>query len=262
MRRLVLAAAILCLFAPTARADHITAAATIELSDIGPAERGARNVRVTWSVTCSPEARPVGSVFALIKPKNPGLAPHPLDPDGLTIDGEDALSGHQDYVVQPGRTAFAEVRATCRFLADDGTDHEAAVTARSPTEVAVPPRLAAVVPIRGTWCDAERARRRGQLQALQFYRVQVYPVFDPFSMLRGRGRASYDEVIVQMRGAGLSRGSRVIVKRTGLFVDIRPRRPGKLRFWMELGGVKTDERSVRVVGIRGGCRREALAIPL
>lgn len=259
MRLLGLALAATLLVAAPASADHTTAAATVELTDIGPAERGARNVRVSWTVTCSPGAEPEGSINLFIKPKNPGLAPREVDPDGLAIHGEDAVSGGQDYVLEPGRTAFAAIDVTCRFAAEDGTDHDARATARSSGEVVVAPRLAGVQVSSGSWCDAERARRRGALQALQSYRVQVFPVFSPFSMLRGRGRASYDEVIVRARGAGLRLRTRVIVNRNGLYLGVRPRRAGKLRIWMELGGVRTNERSLTVVGIRGGCRREALS---
>lgn len=251
----------LVLLAPPAKADHLTGSATVELTDLGPTERGERTVQVSWTVTCAPDARPEGVVFVFVKPKNPGLAARPIDSDGLTIQGEDARSGRQEFTFEPGRTLFAEIDVTCDFLAEDGTEHNARVTARSPAERVLPPRLAAVAVNRGSWCDAERARRRGQLQALQPYRVEVYPVFDPFSMLRGRGRASYDEVIVQARGAGLRLRSRVIVNRNGLFIEVRPRRAGMLRFSMELGGVKTNEQSLRVVGIRGGCRREALSHP-
>jgi len=265
MRRLLLPAALLAalVLAPAAHADHLTAAATVDIADVGPAERGARDAKVSWTATCSDGARPEGAVRVLVKPKNPGLAPRPVgEGDGLTIDGEDAVAGSQDFTIEPGRTWFAEIEVTCTLLADDGTDHEARATARSPGEVAVPPRLAGVSVYYGSWCDAPRAQRRGQLQALQSYRLEVFPVFDPFSMLRGRGRASYDEVIVHARGAGLRQSRRVIVNRAGLFTEVRPRRPGKLRIRVEAGGVETNERTLTVVPIRGGCRRGALATAL
>ena len=265
MRRLIIAAgAVFALGVPApAAADHVTAAAAIELVPGGEAPAGGRKATLNWSVTCSPGSEPGGSVEVLLKPRNAGLRPRAVAE--IEVAGES--SGSEPLTVAAGRTVLAQVNAECTQTvesADGESDpvvHRARASATS-AELNVPPRLLDASVERGTWCDAERARRRGALQALQFYRVELSLAFSGFSLLQGRGRAAWSEVIVRASGAGVRHRKRAVINRNGFFLEVRPRRPGRLRVWVELGGVKTNARVLRVVPIRGNCRREALAIPL
>ena len=266
MRRLIAPAGVLLLLAgaPAAEAHHVTAQATVALEAApGTAADGSRKAVLSWSVTCSQGAEPEGSVSVMLKPRNAGLAPRAAENTGIA--GSDEATGRLDARIAAGRTVFPRLEVACSQLVEsedaEPQTHSARIVVTG-GELFVPPRLLSASVERGTWCDAERARRRGHLQALQFYRVEVVPVFSALSMLRGRGRAAYDEVVIVARGAGIRYRKRAAVSRNGLFADIRPRKPGKLAVWLELGGVRTNARTMTVVGIKGGCRREALAIPL
>lgn len=263
MRLVLFAGVALVLAAPgVARADHVTAAVSVELRDDGPGRDGTRKATLSWSITCSPGAEAAGDARIMIRPKNPGLAPRVGDE--LEIDPAQPSSSAA-VTLDPGRTVHGAVTATCtQFIEDaDGEAHEhrATASADSAQTIFVPPRLGKPTVGYGSWCDAERARRRGHLQALQSYRLGLPLRFNSFSLLRGRGRASYREIVVRASGAGLRLRERVLVNRNGFGVNVRPRRAGRLRIWVELGGVTTNRQTITVAAIRGGCRRAALLHP-
>jgi hypothetical protein len=216
---------------------------------------GYRRATVTWSATCG--ARAFVSVEYLATRKGGGR-PIQLASEDLP---EGQLGGATTALIQPGAHMYAIARVDCYWGDPDGTgpeEHTVSVTSAPTGEVTVPPWLSRVETQAANFCNFNpgartilQARRRGNIISFSTDYVE--------KSLLGAGRrtaAGVRQRRLNARGPGLRlrRPPEVFLLQEfgrrepfqGL-LRVNTRRPGWIKFWEEVGGVRTNALAIRAV---------------
>ncbi len=271
MRRLVALSAVVCglLAAPPAFAHHdTTVSVTVSSLTLDPPrcktyERrpvsrcdGTRVARVNWSGTCG--ARPFVTVNYRAMRAGGGRPIHLASEDAT-----DELSGSTTTILEPGAHVYATVTMECHWADPDGTGPPEHTVTRSATsgEVVVPPWLTSVSVHRGNYCNFNSGGRT-VLQARQRGNIVSFSSSFIDKSLLGSGRRTPAAVRKRWLNA---RGARLRLRRhpevfllqelgrrepfSGL-LRVNTRAAGWIKFWEEVGGVRSNTLAIRAVPAR------------
>ena len=259
-----------CAVAPPASAHHaatVSATAlslTLDPAKCGSFERrptsrcdGTRVARVTWSGTCG--ARPFVTVNLWATRAGGGK---PIGLASETVDEQ--TSGVTTAVIEPGAHVYATVTMDCHWADPDGTgppEHSVDVTSAPTAEVTVPPWLQSVSVQRGNYCNFNPGGRT-VLQARQRGNIASFSSSFVDKSLLGSGRRTRAAVRnrwVNAKGPGLRlrRHPEVFLLQefgrrepfSGV-LRVNTRGAGWIKFWEEVGGVRSNTLAVRAVSAR------------
>jgi hypothetical protein len=261
------AAAVLVMAVPASAHHGATVSATatsltLDPSKCGMYERrpvsrcdGYRRATVTWSATCG--ARAFVSVEYLATRKGGGR------PIRLAFEDlpEGQLGGTTTTLVQPGAHLYAVVRVDCFWPDSEGTgpeEHTVTVTSAPTAPVTVAPWLTGVSTQAANFCNFNpgsrtilQAGRRGNIISFSTDYVE--------KSLLGAGRrtaAGVRQRRLVARGPGLRLRRRPEVFLLQEFgrrepfqglLRVNTRRPGWIKFWEEVGGVRSNTLAIRAV---------------
>jgi hypothetical protein len=255
-----------CVLAAPASAHHAATVSATALSlTVGPPgcasyERrpvsrcdGSRRAHVTWSATCG--ARPFVTVDYWAARKGGGK------PISLaTEEVDDQASGVTTAIVAPGAHVYATVTMDCFWSDPDGAGppaHSVAVTSAPTAEVVVPPWLRQVSVIKNNTCnfnpggrDILQAGQRGSI-------LDLGTDYLDKSLLgvSRRSAAGARQRWANAKGAGIRARKHPELFMLAEFgrrdpvsgaLRVNPRRPGWLKVWEEVGGVRSNTLAVKV----------------
>ncbi len=218
---------------------------------------GSRRARVTWSATCG--ARPFVTVYYWASRKGGG-SPISL----ATEQVDDQTSGVTTTIVPAGAHVYATVLMECHWSDPDGAgppEHSVDVTSAPTAVVTVPPWLQSVSVHRGNYCNFNpggrtvlQARQRGNI-------VSFSSSFLDKSLLGSgrRTRAGVRDRWLNAKGPRLRlRGHPEVFllqefgRREAFsgLLRVNTRGAGWIKFWEEVGGVKSNTLAIRAVPAR------------
>jgi hypothetical protein len=239
-------------FAPTAAAHHAVATADVDLTVDGRTSSGAREVTVRWDVGCGPEGVEVERVGAAVYLRDRsgkarlfnGLAP-------------DTATGSKQILLPAGGEFVARSFVDCYGETDDAPRvHRAGADAESRVVRFAPWLFDYEFPSHEL-CGVRPRGHEKDLQEGIGTTMHLTATF--FPALWMKNTRSTRELRVRFSGGGLPRSVRPYQRdwrggRGEIVVTVKPKRAGRVRMWMEIGGVRTTNKlPIRVLKLPRGC---------
>jgi hypothetical protein len=263
--------------AAPAHASHLQPSGTIAITDLGPAPpcttgaeacgpAGTHRVRLDWSASCGPNAGgvvPRVSPDLMIVPKRAGAEPKP--PPADLREGQPA--GSEEQRVLPGTRVAGYLAVDCESSTVDADGNEQTEhrtnSATSSGIVLVAPRLQGFRVNRTTFCNVPRPKQSTSIQAKQFSTLDWELSFNvPSLVTNASSNGLLKGVRLRAAGAGMRLRTPADAGPVRKYFKIGPVfrstafpwKPGTLRIWAEIEGVKTNVVKIRVLPLRGRCQ--------